>query len=223
MSRLPKTANSMKSMTETTREPNNSPTSLLLAIFGTRNFLQPNSLVLGPSAQKRELSSPSTGSGQAALQSGRPPRRAPQQQTCTSALLYPTTGWSLWGRSIVFRRTGSHSPGRRLRVAAAFLFDARRRRFRSAVRPDVVRHTRVLADEAVEFEIRHVEKRVAGGNVFVDHFDELEAFLIVQFAAVLVHALEIHGSLGSGLIVAGFEAPDVEPVSGAGTIDAEEV
>src|SRR5690242_16781672 len=81
----------------------------------------------------------------------------------------------------------------------------------------------MFADKAVELEIGNIEKRLAGGNVLVDHCDQLDALLVVKLAAVLVHAFEIDGRLGSGLVVAGFEAPDVEPVGGTGAVDAKEV
>ena len=88
---------------------------------------------------------------------------------------------------------------------------------------DAVRLAGVFADEAIEFEIRDVEERLTGGDVFVDHFDELDAFLVIELAAVLVHAFEIDGGFGGGLVVTGFEAPDIEPVRGAGAIDAKKV
>src|SRR2546427_10696954 len=80
-----------------------------------------------------------------------------------------------------------------------------------------------LANVAVEFQVRHVEGRLASGDMLVDLLDQLLALEMEQEAAMLVHALEICFLLGLRLIVAALQAPNVEPVRRARAVHAKQV
>src|SRR5580658_1764680 len=86
-----------------------------------------------------------------------------------------------------------------------------------------IRLASIFADVTIEFYIGDIKLRMAGRNVFVDHVDELDAFLAVELAAVLVHALEIRLHLRGRFVVAALETPNVEPMRGTGAIYSEEI
>src|SRR6516165_268570 len=77
---------------------------------------------------------------------------------------------------------------------------------------DTVGLAGVFADEAIEFHVRDKQLRLTIRDILVDHFNELEAFLAVEFAAVLVHALEVGLRSCGWLIVTAFQTPDVKPM-----------
>ena len=49
----------------------------------------------------------------------------------------------------------------------------------------------MFADKAIEFHVRDIKLCLTLGNTFVDHLNELNAFLAIEFPAVLIHALEV--------------------------------
>src|SRR2546425_8484739 len=81
----------------------------------------------------------------------------------------------------------------------------------------------VLTDMTAELDVRHIELRLALGNIPVDHLDQLHAFLSVELAIVLVHPREVGFLVGGRLVEAALQSPHVEPVCGAGVVHAEKV
>src|ERR1700722_8632304 len=88
---------------------------------------------------------------------------------------------------------------------------------------DAVWLMREFANVPIELHIRHIQRRLASGNMPVDLLDQLLALEMVELAIVLVHVAEVRFLMGLSLVIAAFQAPDIKPVRGARGIDTEEV